>query len=85
MTYKKSVIWTDLKINPGSAKNTEASDEIYTTLGIKKVYDVMENYMAQMQYIPVKMSFSSLENVDVSNLDSYSDEQEEGGKQSQFS
>lgn len=44
MTYKKTLIWTDLKIMPGSAKNADTNDEIYTSEKIAEIHEKIEEY-----------------------------------------
>ena len=61
MTYKKTVIWTDLKIMPGSAKNADANDEIYTSEKIAEIHNQFDDYMQKLGYAPQKMSFKPLD------------------------
>ena len=57
MTYKKTWIWTDLKIMPGSSKNADTNDEIYTSEKIAEVHEKMEDLQSKLGYIPVKLNF----------------------------
>ena len=57
MTYKKTVIWTDLKIMPGSSKNADTNDEIYTSEKIAEIHDIMDEFEAKAGYIPSRMHF----------------------------
>ena len=57
MTYKKTVIWTDLKIMPGSAMNADTNDEIYTSEKIAEIHDFMDEFEAKVGYIPSKMHY----------------------------
>ena len=61
MTYKKTWIWTDLKIMPGSSKNADTNDEIYTSEKIAEVHEKMDDLQSKLGYIPVKCNFQPLE------------------------
>ena len=40
--YKKTVIWDDLKIKPGSSKNMDSNEEIYTSEKIAEAHAKIE-------------------------------------------
>ena len=43
LLYKKTVVWTDLKINPGASRDT---DEIYASQKVVDVRNRIDNYLA---------------------------------------
>ena len=61
MTYKKSVIWDELRIMPGSAKNTDAHDEIYTSQKIAEIHNIMDDFKQKIGYVPGMMCFRPLD------------------------
>ena len=57
MTFKKTVIWCDLKIMPGSSKNADTNDEIYTSEKIAEAHEKIEEFEQRYGYLPTKLNY----------------------------
>ena len=42
MLYKKTVIWTDLKINPGDSRS---NDEVYAAAKVAEMHERLDQFM----------------------------------------
>ena len=61
--YKKTVIWTDLKINPGASSDN--SDVIYAAAKIVQVKDKIDEFLAQSPgYLPSRYNFNPIDHED---------------------
>ena len=54
LLYKKTVIWTDLKINPGGARD---NDEIYAAEKVVQVKNRIDEFMAKDEYLPSRYNY----------------------------
>lgn len=58
LLYKKTVIWTDLKINPGASRD---NDEIYASEKVVKVRERIDAYLALQNYLPSRINYVPIE------------------------
>jgi len=59
LLYKKTVIWTDLRISPGTSDSN--SDEIYVD---KKIFDIKERivaYESELKYLPARIPYEAID------------------------
>ena len=59
LLYKKTVIWTDLKINPGASSDN--SDVIYAAAKIVQVKDKIDEFMNTLQHLPSRYSYEPID------------------------
>ena len=59
LLYKKTVIWTDLKINPGAS--TDNSDVIYAAAKIVQVKDKIDELLATRGYLPSRDEYQPID------------------------
>ena len=58
MLYKKTVIWTDLKINPGASRD---NDEIYAADKIVQVRNRIDDFLATDHYLPSRYNYEPID------------------------
>jgi len=54
LLYKKTVIWTDLKINPGASRD---NDVIYAAQKVVDVRNRIDEYLATITYLPSRHQY----------------------------
>lgn len=59
LLYKKTVIWTDLKINPGAS--TDNSNVIYASEKIFQVRKRIDDYITQTGYLPSRYNYAPID------------------------
>lgn len=60
LLYKKTVIWTDLKINPGASSDN--SDVIYAAAKIVQVKDKIDEFLAHSPgYLPSRYNYKPID------------------------
>ena len=60
LLYKKTVIWTDLKINPGASSDN--SDVIYAAAKIVEVKEKIDDFLTKSPgYLPGRYNFQAIE------------------------
>lgn len=60
LLYKKTVIWTDLKINPGASSDN--SDIIYAAAKIVQVKDQIDEFLAHSPgYLPSRYNYKPID------------------------
>ena len=57
--YKKTVIWTDLKINPGGA--SADNGEVYATQRVFEMQQKCDEFMHTLGYLPTKLTYDPLD------------------------
>ena len=65
LLYKKSVIWADLKINPGGSNDN--SDVIYAAEKIVQVKDTIDQYQQQLGYLPSRYNYKPIDPEEAGN------------------
>ena len=79
MLYKKTVIWTDLKINPGDSRS---NDEVYAAAKVAEMHERLDQFMQNLGYLPTKLSY---EQIDPDQPGTYTQQQQSGiGGETQF-
>ena len=54
LLYKKTVIWTDLKINPGASRD---NDVIYAGQKVVDTKNRIDEFMQQQNYLPSRYNY----------------------------
>ena len=54
LLYKKTVIWTDLKINPGASRD---NDVIYAGQKVVDAKQRIDDFMQQQNYLPSRYNY----------------------------
>ena len=57
--YKKTVIWTDLKINPGGSSSDNG--EVYATQRVFEMQQKCDAFMQNLGYLPTKLTYNALD------------------------
>lgn len=58
LLFKKTVIWTDLKINPGASRD---NDVIYCSEKVVQVRERIDNYQATLNYVPGRHKYEVID------------------------
>ena len=59
LLYKKTCIWTDLRISPGASDGN--SEFIYAAQKIVEVKDRIDEYMANKGFLPSKYTYEAID------------------------
>lgn len=58
LLYKKTVIWTDLKINPGGSRD---NGEIYASEKVFQIQNKLDEFMQNLGYLPNRYTFKPID------------------------
>ena len=75
LLYKKTIIWTDLKINPGASRD---NDVIYAAEKVVDVRNKIDEFLATKGYLPKWYTYNSIEAEQPGYYTQFSHESEEG-------
>ena len=61
LLYKKTVIWTDLKIQPGASSDN--SNVIYAAEKVVEVKNKIDDFMSTLGYLPSRYTYKPINNI----------------------
>ena len=62
LLYKKTVIWTDLKIQPGASADN--SNVIYASEKVVEVKNKIDDFMSTLGYLPSRYTYRPITTLD---------------------
>lgn len=81
LLYKKTVIWTDLKINPGASRD---NDVIYAAEKVVQVRKRIDDYMATLNYLPSRYNYVPIDSEEPGQYTILLPDEEQGSQGTDF-
>lgn len=81
LLYKKTVIWTDLKINPGASRD---NDVIYAAEKVVQVRERIDEFMSTINYLPSRYNYVPVDPEEPGHYTMYVNDEGQGGQGTDF-
>lgn len=81
LLYKKTVIWTDLKINPGASRD---NDVIYAAEKVVQVRKRIDDYMTTLNYLPSRYNYVPIDSEEPGQYTILLPDEEQGSQGTDF-